>query len=91
MTITSMDGEVRGAHLRRQRQLAGFSTRTIAEAAHLSATRIRQIEDTERVTGKAVSRYLAAITEAWRVRANDAAREEQVDAAVSSSPIGGAA
>lgn len=83
LTITSMDGEVRGAHLRRQRQLAGFSIRALAEAAHLSATRVRQIEDAERVTGRAVSRYLGGIVEAWRVRASDTAREECASARAS--------
>ncbi len=91
LTITAMDGEVRGAHLRRQRQLAGFSIRALAEAAHLSATRIRQIEDAERVTGRAVSSYLDGVAEAWRVRANDATREESARVGVSAPPSGGAA
>ena len=82
LTITSMDGEVGGAHLRRQRQLAGFSIRALAEAAHLSATRVRQIEDAERVTGPAVRRYLDSVAEAWRVRASDTARVESADAVI---------
>lgn len=91
LTISSMDGAVRGAHLRRQRQLAGFSIRALAEATHLSATRVRQIEDAERVTGRAVSRYLDGVVEAWRVRANDTAREESATARVSAPSSGGAA
>lgn len=91
LTITAMDGEVRGAHLRRQRQLAGFSIRALAEAAHLSATRIRQIEDAERVTGRAVSSYLDGVAEAWRLRANDATREEGARVRVFAPPSGGAA
>lgn len=91
LTISSMEGAVRGAHLRRQRQLAGFSIRALAEAAHLSATRIRQIEDAERVTGHAVSRYLGGIAEAWRVRANDTAWEERAIAPVSAPSSGGGA
>lgn len=77
LNITPMDGEVRGTHLRTQRQLAGFSIRALADAAHLSPTRIRQVEDADRVTGRATTRYLDGIAEAWRRRAAQAARAEQ--------------
>ena len=57
----------------------------------MSATRVRQIEDAERVTGHAVSRYLDGVAEAWRVRANDTAWEESAIAPVSAPSSGGAA
>jgi hypothetical protein len=68
---------VSGSHLRRQRALAGFSIRQVADAAHLSPTRIRQVEDADRVTGRATTRYLDGIAEAWRRRAAEAARAEE--------------
>ena len=73
VTISTMNGEVRGTHLRTQRQLAGFSVRALADAAHLSPTRIRQVEDAERVTPRSTTRYLEGIAEAWRRRAVEAA------------------
>jgi hypothetical protein len=79
VTMTDMDSEdVKGRHLRTQRQLAGFSIRALADATHLSPTRIRQVEDADRVTGRATTRYLDGIAEAWRRRAAEAARAEEV-------------
>jgi transcriptional regulator with XRE-family HTH domain len=86
LTIASIEKNVRGAHLRRQRQLAGFSIRALAEAARLSLTRIRQVEVAERVTPRSVSRYLNGIAEAWRARAEETATEET--AYVRIQPIG---
>jgi len=57
---------VRGSHLRRQREIAGFSAKSIADAAGLSPTRVRQIEDADHVTPRAVTKYLDAVGEAWR-------------------------
>jgi transcriptional regulator with XRE-family HTH domain len=71
-----MENDVRGAHLRRQRQLAGFSIRALAQATHLSPTRVRQLEEADRVTARSVSRYLDGIAEAWRARAVETASEE---------------
>jgi transcriptional regulator with XRE-family HTH domain len=76
LTISQMENDVRGAHLRRQRQLAGFSVRALAEAAGLSPTRIRQVEIAERVTPRSVTRYLDGIAQAWRARAEESAAEE---------------
>ena len=76
LTITRMEDDVRGAHLRRQRQIAGFSIKALANGAGVSPTRIRQIEATGHVTPRAITRYLDGIAQAWRSRAEDAAREE---------------
>jgi len=73
-----MNGEaVRGAHLRRQRELGGFSAKSIADAAGLSATRVRQLEHAPHLTPRAVTRYLDAVGEAWRRRAEETARAEE--------------
>ena len=73
-----MDSEcVRGAHLRQQRELAGFSVRTLAAAVRLSPTRIRQLEQADRVTLRTTTAYLNGIAEAWRRRAEDALRLEE--------------
>jgi hypothetical protein len=77
MTIKPMEREVNGRHLRTQRQLAGFSIRALAEAAHLSPTRIRQVEDADRVTARATTRYLDGIAEAWRRRATETVGAEE--------------
>ena len=73
-----MEDDVRGAHLRRQRQIAGFSVRALATAAHLSPTRIRQVEEAECVTPRSVTKYLEGITQAWRARTEETASEEAV-------------
>jgi hypothetical protein len=77
ITIRPMDGEaVRGSHLRQQRRIGGFSVKTLADAARISPTRVRQIEDSDRVTAGAVTRYLEAVAQAWRARAEETAVEE---------------
>lgn len=78
LTITPMEDDVRGSHLRRQRQIAGFSVRALATAAHLSPTRIRQVEEAERVTPRSVTKYLEGITQAWRSRTDETASDEAV-------------
>ena len=77
LTITPMEDDVRGAHLRRQRQLAGFSIRALADATRLSPTRIRQVEGAEHVTPRGVARYLDGIAAAWRARAEETALAER--------------
>jgi helix-turn-helix protein len=78
LTITRMDGEVKGRHLRTQRELAGFSIRALAAAAGVSPTRVRQLEDAPHVTPGATTKYLDGIAEAWRRRASEATRGEDV-------------
>lgn len=78
LTITRMDGEVKGRHLRTQRELAGFSIRALAAATGVSPTRVRQLEDAPHVTPRATTRYLDGIAEAWRRRASEATRAEEV-------------
>jgi hypothetical protein len=82
LTIEPMDGDVSGRHLRVQRQIAGFSVRALAAAVRLSPTRIRQLEDAERVSAKATTRYLDGIAEAWRRRAVETTRGPLPDARV---------
>ena len=76
VSIEPMSGEVKGRHLRTQRQLAGLSIRALAHAANVSPTRIRQVEDAEHVTERATTRYLEGIAAAWRRRADVAGSEE---------------
>jgi hypothetical protein len=81
LTLRPMDDEfVGGAHLRRQRRLGGFSVKSLADAAHLSPTRVRQLEASERVTARAAGRYLTAIEAAWRARAEETALAERDEA-----------
>lgn len=77
LTIRPMSGEeVRGSHLRRQRELGGFSVKSLADAAQLSPTRVRQIEAADHVTPRAVTRYLDAVGAAWRARLVDTAERD---------------
>ncbi len=55
-----------------------FSVRALATAAHLSPTRIRQVEEAERVTPRSVTKYLDGIAQAWRARTEETASEEAV-------------
>jgi ribosome-binding protein aMBF1 (putative translation factor) len=76
VSIGPMEGEVRGTHLRRQRALAGFSIRDLADATRLSPTRLRQLEAAEHVTPRSVARFLDGLAAAWRARAEESAAEE---------------
>ena len=71
-----MDHEVKGRHLRVQRELTGLSIRALASATGVSPTRVRQLEDAPHVTARSTTRYLDGIAEAWRRRASEATRAE---------------
>ena len=78
LIVCDMESRPHGGHLRVQRRVAGISVRELATAAGWSATRVRTLEGSLRVTDRAVCRYLGGLRAAWEHRAEQARTEEQL-------------